>query len=90
VDTDEVWIVLYGGLPPRLTMVAGRIAGAGPTHIRVHIHETERRVIVPRMELTAWWMPRHQDHPVPEIRDAIFESQASVMDLMHLMARPPA
>lgn len=86
LETGEIWIVLYGGLPPRLNVVAGDIVGVGPTHVRIGIVGTDRRVLVPRAELTAWWMVTHQDHPIPEIRDAIAESMASALYMMHIPA----
>lgn len=80
------WIVLYGGLPPRLTLVAGRVVGAGPTHLRIGLHGLEgQAVLVPRNELTAWWLVLDQDHPEPEIREALRESGASALYLRHLL-----
>lgn len=84
LETGEIWIVLYGGLPPRLNLIAGEVVGAGPTHLTVLLVGLDRRVLVPRAELTAWWMVEHQDHPVPEIRNAINQAMASALHMMHL------
>ncbi len=80
------WIVLFGGLPPRLTLVAGRVVGAGPTHLRIGLHGIrDQAVLVPRIELTAWWLLLDQDHPGPEIRQALVESGASAVYSRHLL-----
>jgi len=84
LETGDLWIVLYGGLPPRLNLVAGEVVGVGPTHLRMKLWGVDRRVIVPRNELSGWWLVVHQDHPIPEIRDAMTESMASALYMMHV------
>lgn len=85
VGTPELWIVLFGGLPPRLGMVAGKVVGAGPMHVRIEVYGSEQRVIVPRAELTAWWPIEHPERAALEIRQALRESQASSSYLTHLL-----